>query len=125
MDEGDERAFRTRTRLLVNQPDTARLDLRQRSVNVVDPQRDVVQARPSLVDVLRDRRIGGGRLEELEARRPEWHEMRPDALRRDLLRRIDLEAQSVAIEGERGVEVADGNADVIEYRFHLLLRVTH
>ena len=94
--------------------DAARLQLRQRRGDVVDPQRDVVQARPALLHVLRDRRIGRGRFEQLERRLADRHEMRADALRRDLLGRFDLEAERVAIERQGGGEIGDGDADVIE-----------
>ena len=42
--------------------------------------------------------------------------MRPHALRRDVLGRLDLESERVAIEAQRGVEIGDGDADVIECR---------
>ena len=74
--------------------------------DVVDAQRDVVQPGPALLDVLRDRRIGRRRLEQLERRLADRDEMRAHALRRDLLGRLDLEAERVAIERERRGEVA-------------------
>ena len=55
-------------RLLVDQPHAARLELRQRRVDVVDAQRDVMQARAALLDELRDRRVGRRRLEQFERR---------------------------------------------------------
>jgi hypothetical protein len=44
--------------------------------------------------------------------------VRADPLRRDLLGRFDLEAEGVAIEGERGRQVGDGDADVVEDGFN-------
>ena len=73
VDERDQRPFGARPRLLVDQPDAARLELRQRGVDVLDAQRDVMEAGPALLDVFRDRRVGRGRLEQFECRfaRPE------------------------------------------------------
>ena len=45
--------------------------------------------------------------------------MRADALRRDVLGRLDLETERVAIERERRREVAHCDADVIEGGFHV------
>ena len=98
--------------------DAARLELRERRVDVVDAQRDVMQARAALVDVLRDRRVGRRRLEQLELRLADRHEVRAHALRRDLFRRFDLEPERVAIERERRGEIRDRDADVIEDGFH-------
>jgi hypothetical protein len=45
--------------------------------------------------------------------------MRPHALRRDIFRRIDLEAERVAVERERRGEVFHGDADMIQSRSHI------
>ena len=80
--------------------------MRERRANVVDAQRDVMQPRPALGEIPRDRRIGRRRLEQLEARLADRHEMRAHALRRHLFGRLDLEAERVAIERERRRQVA-------------------
>ena len=95
-----------RPRLLVDEPRPARLQLRQRRANVIDPQRDVVQARAALVDVLRDRRVGGRRLRAARGWIADRDEVRAHALRCDLFGRLDLEAQRIAIKRQRGVEIA-------------------
>ena len=120
MDERDERAFGARPRLLVDQPDAARLQLRERRRDVVDAQRDVMQAGPALLEVLRDRRIRRRRLEQLE-RRLRRRGMKCARTRCDATssRRLDLEPERVAIERQRRVEIADGDADVIEDGFHV------
>jgi hypothetical protein len=46
------------------------------------------------------------------------NEVGADTLRRDLLGRFDLEPKSVAIEPKRFIEIADGDADMIENGFH-------
>jgi hypothetical protein len=48
MEEGDPLAFRTRARLLVNQPDSRLTTARQRRVQVVHRKADVVNARAAL-----------------------------------------------------------------------------
>ena len=55
-------------------------------------KRDVVEARASLRQVLRDRRIVWCRLQQLERGLPCRDEMRPHALRRDVFRRVDSSA---------------------------------
>ena len=42
------------------------LEPRQRRVDVVDAQRDVMDPRPALLDIARDRRVGRRRLEQLQ-----------------------------------------------------------
>ncbi len=51
--------------------------------------------------------------------------MRAHALRGDLFGRFDLEAERIAIERQRRVEIPHGDADVIEDGFHFLLALGH
>ena len=118
MHERDKRALGARARLLVHELRAARLELRQGCIDVVDAQRDVMQARAALLDVLRDGRIRRGRFQQLEARLPRRHEMHPHTLGGDLLGRFHFQAQRVAIERQRRVEILHGDADVVEHRFH-------
>ena len=50
VDERDQRAFGAAPRLLVDEPDAAGLELRERRVDVVHAQRDVVQARTAFIE---------------------------------------------------------------------------
>jgi len=104
--------------LLVDQLRAARFQLRERRVDVLDTQRDVVQPGAALLDVLRDRRFGSGRLEQFEAGLADRHEMRAHVLRRDVLGRLDLEPERVAVERGRGRQILHRDADVIEDRLH-------
>ena len=124
MDEGDRRAFSARSGLLVDHPHAPRLELRDGSLNIVDAQRDVVQARTALLDVLRNRRFGAGRLEQLELRFPNRHEVRPHVLTRHFLRRFNLQPQRIAIERERRGQILYSDADVIKSRSHTPNRQT-
>ena len=118
MDERDRRAFRAWPRLFVDHPDAARPELGDRRVDVVDPQRDVVEAGTALVDVPRDRRLRRRRLEQLELRLPDRDEMRAHLLARHLLGGFDLEAERVTVERQRGGQIFHGDADVVEDSFH-------
>ena len=66
----------------------------------------------------RDRRIGRGRLEQLELRFPDRDEVRANALRGHLFGRFDLQAERVPVERERGLEILHRDADVIEDGLH-------
>src|SRR2546427_639388 len=118
MNECDQRSFGAGARRLVDEPYAARLQARERLRDVVDAQRDVVQPRPTLHDVLRDGGIRRRPFEQLQLRAADRDEVGAHALRRDLLGRFDLQPECVAIEGERGGQVFHGNADVIENGFH-------
>src|SRR5919198_3369294 len=118
MDECDERAFRTPPGLVVDEPRAACPELGERRMDVVDAQRDVVNPRPALLDVLRDWRVRRGCFQQLQFRLADGYEMRPHGLGRDLLGRLDLEPQRIAIKGERGGEILYRDADVIENCFH-------
>jgi len=124
VDEGDERVFGAWAGPFVDQFRAACLELRERGVNVVDSQRNVVQPGTALLRVLRDRRIGRGGFEQFELGLANRQKMRADALRRHIFGRLDLEAQRIAIERERRTEIFDGDADVIEDGLHAAAVVT-
>ena len=125
MDERDQRVLRPGPRLGVDQADAARLELLERGANVLDPQRDVVEARTALLDVFRDRRVRRRRLEQFERRAADGNVARADALRDNLLRRPDLETERVAVERQRLLDVLHRDADVIEHGFHSVQRLAH
>jgi hypothetical protein len=120
MDERDPGALGAWTRLFVDQPDATCLQLRERGGNVVNPQRDVVQPGAALLDVLRDGRVGRGGLEKFQAGLAHRQKVSPHLLRGDLFRRLDDESQCVAVESKGGLNVLNGDADMIEYRFHFI-----
>jgi hypothetical protein len=82
-----------------------------------------MKAGAAFVDVLRNRRIGRGRFEQLELRLSCGQKMRADALAADVLAVLDLQAERVAEKGERARELRDGNADVVESRVHRRARL--
>src|SRR3989442_75322 len=73
-----------------------------------------MDAGPALCDVLRDRRVVCGRLEQLDRGVADRDEMRAHALRHDVLGRFHLETEGVVKKRERLPDVVDGDADVIE-----------
>src|SRR5437870_11626439 len=66
MNERHGRACGALPRLLVDAPPTACLEARERRTDVADAKRDGVHAGAARVDVLRDRRIARGGLEQLD-----------------------------------------------------------
>src|SRR5205814_1429914 len=70
------------------------------------------------LEMFRDRRIRGCRLEQLEARLTHREKVRPDALRRDLFSRFDVEAERIAVERQRRPEILHRDADMIENGSH-------
>jgi hypothetical protein len=91
MDEGHERPFRAGAGFLVDQPDAARPQVREGRFDIVDAERHMMHAGATLLDELRDWRIGGCRLEHLERRLSGVQECRADPLRPDLLAGLDVE----------------------------------
>ena len=126
MNERHQRAFRSGPRRFIDEPDAPRFELREGRSDVVHPERDVVDAGASFLEVLRDGRIGGHRFEKLELRavvlvRPaDRKEVCSDALRRHFFGRLDFEAERVTIEREGSLNVFDGDPDVVEDGFHEL-----
>jgi hypothetical protein len=92
--------------------------LRQRRAQVVHAQRDVVQPRSPPGQKAGNRRIGGRGFEEFERRAAGVEQVRPDPLGDHVLGPLDLEAQRVAVEGQRLVEALHCDADVVEHRLH-------
>src|SRR5438105_6067181 len=118
MNERDEGALGAGSRLFIHQLHAAGLELLEDGADVFNPKRDVVKTGAALVDVLRDGRVGRRRLQQFQTRLPCRDEMGANTLRRDLLRHFDVEAERIAIERQRGVEIFDGDADVVEDSFH-------
>jgi hypothetical protein len=88
--EGNERAMRTGTRRLVDQSDATLLQSRERCRQIVDSQRDVVQARAPLRQVPGNRRTVISRFEQFEGGSTDGNKKYTHALRRDLINRSVL-----------------------------------
>jgi hypothetical protein len=80
MNEGHEGSVRAGSRFLVDESHAFLLQARQRGADVGHAQRDVMQARPPLGDVLRDRRVGSRPLQQLQRGVAGGDERGPDVL---------------------------------------------
>ena len=118
MDERHQRPVRAGPRFGVDQPYVPRGQLRQRRAQVRHAQRDVVQARSATGQEAGNRRVRRRGFEQFQRCRAGVEHVRPDALRRHLLRALHVETERVAVEGQRLVEALHRNADVIEDGFH-------
>src|SRR5690554_6591531 len=105
MYERDTRAVRAGAGRLVEQPDAAGPEPLQDGLEIVDEQRDVVDAGTTPVEEARDDRVGCGWLQQFQCRPADGHEGRADALRRDIVRYGHLQPERVAIERQRLVEI--------------------
>ena len=118
VNERDQRAFGARPRLLVDQPDAARLQVRERRVDVVDAQRDVMQAGAALLDELGDRRIGAVASSSSSVDCPVGRKCARTRWRRNLLAAPRPQAERVAKNASAACRSLDRDADVIENGFH-------
>src|SRR5262245_41132970 len=118
VNERDERTFSAGSRLVVDQTHTPRFQLSEGGANVVDAQRDVVDAWTSPLQVLRNSRLGCRGLQQFERRLPCRDEVRAHVLRGHVFGWLDLQAQRIPIEGERLLDVLYRDTDVIEDRPH-------
>ena len=121
VDEGDQRSMRAWPRRLVNQANAFLLQPREDGAEIIDAECKVVDARATLRDIGRDRRILRGRFEQLEGGLAHLDEVRADALRRNLFRRLDLEPERISVKGQRLGEVFDRYPNVIQRCFHAFL----
>lgn len=118
MHERHQGAFGAGPRFLIDQSHALFFQPRERAVNVVHRQRDVMKARPTLRNVLGNGRVRVGRFKQLERRAAHRNEVCAYPLRCNVFRLFDLETKRVTIERERRVKVLHGNADMIELCFH-------
>src|SRR5215208_7184236 len=110
MNERDERARSPGPRLLVDESDTAGLQLAQRGAEVLDAQCHVVQSGSVAVQKPPNRRVRGCGLQQLQAGATGGNESRANALALHVFRCLDLETESVSKERQRLVDVLDGDA---------------
>ena len=113
INEGHQCRLGSQARLIVD-PTSAREVVEHRS-DVVHPQGDVIDARDSLLKVSA---IGesGAVASSSSSALTGWNDVSAHALRRHLFKGFDLQSERVAIERHGGVDVLDGDPDVIENR---------
>ena len=114
MQEGDAAVADTDPRLAVDQLEAGGADRGQRRVDVLHRVGDVMQARALAVDELADGGVGAERPQQLDMALADIEQDRLDALRLDRLTVGELHLEALLVELDRGVEVLDGDADVID-----------
>ena len=118
MQERDLRAADAGARRLVDQPHAGRAQLVERGGDVVDAVGHVVQPGPALGQEAADRRVVRQRREQLHVAVADVEQRGLDALLGDRLAVDERHAVGVAVDGDRGVEVLDGDADVVDAAEH-------
>ena len=118
MQERDPRGADPGARLLVDHPHPGLAQPGEGGVDVGHLVGDVVQARPALGQELADRRLLAERGEQLHVVLADVEQHGLDALRLDHLAVDELHAVRGRVELDRGVEVADGDADVVDPAEH-------
>ena len=73
-----------------------------------------MQARPALGEELADRRVVAERREQLDVRVADAQQRSLDALLGDRLAVLERHLEDLAVELDRGVEILDGDADVVD-----------
>src|SRR5918997_892023 len=124
LDEGAERRLRVderhggaaaaRTGRLVDDPATLGLDGLQRGGAVVDPVADVVQALALALEVLGHGRVVAGGREQLDVAVGHLQQRLLHTVGLDHLAVVDLGAERLAVVADRGLEVVDGDGDVVD-----------
>ena len=113
MNERNAGSFSADSGLVVYEAYVSLPQLVERSLDIVDPQGDVMQTGPALPEKFRDRRIRRRRLQQLQRRGARCEKLRAYALGRDIFRRLHLEAQAVAKECQGRFQIGDSDTDVV------------
>ncbi len=114
MNERDGRAAAAGPGGLVDHPVTVRLDRLERLRAVGDPVADVVQALALRREVLGDGRVGAGRGQQLHVGVGDLQQRLFDPVALDDLTVLDFAAERLAVVVDRGVEVVDGDRDMVD-----------
>ena len=110
MQEGDALAFGAKARGLVDQHDTRLAAARERRVEVVDGETEVMDAGSPLLEELRDRRARVLRFEQFDEGATGGEAGYAGAVA--VFERRVGEAEHVAVEGDQGIDALHGDADV-------------
>ncbi len=119
MQEGDARAADPDAGALVDQLHARLLQARQGRVDIADLVGDVVQAGALLREELAHGRVLAERREQLDVILADIQEHGLDALLLDDLAMRDLHPEAVAPQRERGLDLRDRNADMVDPPEHL------
>jgi hypothetical protein len=116
VDEVDQAAGGATARRVVQQPQAALAQRSARALDVLDRVGELLDTRAIAIEELRDRRLGGQRREQLDAGGAvaDGQHRLADALLDVRLLVHARDAERVGVERDRGVEIGDGDADVID-----------
>ena len=118
MDECDLETEHPAAGRLVDQLDAVGLESGELRAEIGGFERDVVDARPALREELADRRVGAERGEQFDAGVPKPQRRRLDALVLDTLTVLERGAEERRPARDRGVQVVDGDPDVVDASGH-------
>src|SRR4051794_3253559 len=125
MDERDLEAEEAPARRFVDQEHVVGLQPPELRGHVVDLEGDVVHPGAPFRDEPPHRRVLGKRTQELDPARADPQGGRLDALVGDLLAVLELPAEEVGVDEDRGVEVVDGDPDVVDAQRHSRSRIAY
>jgi hypothetical protein len=114
MDERDLQAEEPPARGLVDQLDPVRPEAVELGGHVRDLEGDVVEARSALCEEPADGRVRTERGEQLDPRAADRERRGLDALILDARAMVDDRAEQRGVGRDRGVEIVDGDADVVD-----------
>src|SRR5919202_2060386 len=116
--EGDTRVANAPPRRLVDELQAAVAERVEGRLDVADAVRDVVQPGPAAREEAADGAVGRERPQKLHVAFADVEQHRLDALLLDHLAVRELHAVRLLVQRDRGVEVVDGDADVVDAGEH-------
>lgn len=114
MHEGDGGAPASGARRVVDDAETVVFHGRKRLRTVVDPVPDVMETLALVGEIFGDRRVIAGGREQLHVRVGNLQQRLLDTVALDDFPVLDLRAEDGTIELDRGLEIVDGDRDVID-----------
>src|SRR4051794_22669431 len=118
VDERHARVADAHAGRLVDEPQAAVAQVREGRLDVGDAVGDVVQPRPAAGEEAADRRVGLQRRQQLDVAGTDVEQDRLDALLLDDLAMRERHAVGPLVQRDGGVEVVDGDADVVDLGEH-------
>jgi hypothetical protein len=115
MNKGDETATCAHARRFVNQARAPALQLRERPANVLDLNRNVMHAGTAFREKLSHRSVRTERLQQFDVRVANGKHANLYALFRHFFRRINLQSERIAPDGQTFFDALSGDADMINF----------
>src|SRR5512141_1894174 len=118
VEEADPQPVDPRPGRLIDEPDPLPLRVGQGGGGVIHLEAKVVDPLPVLLDEFPHRAVGGGRLDHLDRALPHAKNGGANLLVRDLVGPDQLQPEDVPVEGDRLLEAADGDTDMLDPADH-------